>query len=287
MNTYNINMETGRIELNNLDKHTYSLLSQEMKKKIQSAFVFSRYSQCWVSRSTKNHFTAKRTAFILGFEKGIEVGIKLSYEKQLEIKKEKALKRANKYINISKKLVEKSNESMNEIISKKGDTAYFTQPNINSSSGRSFSRQREKAFNKFKRGLQEYKQSKYFEKKAEISSLTASQSELNDKGYLQNRIDENEKKLNYMKKHGEYDKNYYDEILDKYMFFIGKMEELGGVKYNNQNIKSGDSIKINGFWYKVLKVNPKTVKYTRDGLGFYQTKKYAFIQDMRKKEENN
>lgn len=283
--TYNINLETGRIELNNLDKNTYKLLSDESKKKIRQAFVFSRTAECWISRSTKNHFTAKRTAFILGFETGIEVGEKLSYQEQLEVKKQKALNRENKYNYKAEKLEIKSQNSMNEINSHSGDIAYFTQPNINSSAGRAFSRQREKAFNKYKRGIDEWSEAQEMKRKAVISSITASQSELDDKGYLQNRIDENEKSLNYMKKHGNYDNSYYDEVLDKYMFFIGRMEELGGVEYNNKNINTGDAVKIKGSWYKVLKSNPKTVKYTRNGLGFYSTKKYAFIQDMRTKEE--
>ena len=55
------NQETQKIELH-FEKSEYMAMSEEQKKDLKSAFLWSRYAGAWVSRSTSNHYWALRIA---------------------------------------------------------------------------------------------------------------------------------------------------------------------------------------------------------------------------------
>lgn len=71
--SYLFNKETQKIELH-FSKEEYQSLSEELKRQLKSAYLFSGKAQAWVSRSTNNHYNAIKVAEKLDLQR----------EKQLE-----------------------------------------------------------------------------------------------------------------------------------------------------------------------------------------------------------
>jgi hypothetical protein len=148
MNNYIFNLETTKIELH-FEKSEYDALTDEQKREIKRAFLWSNYGKCWVSRAKEPHlWRAKEVAAKLGFTEEQREGERLTYEEQLRRQADRAEERA-----------ERLQKPINDM---HGDIAFFTQPNINSSSGRAFTRQRERMFNQYHKGFEEYRKSEYF-----------------------------------------------------------------------------------------------------------------------------
>lgn len=312
------NLETGHIELH-FEKSEYQALSAEQKKEIKGAYLWSRYASAWVSRSTKNHYSALRVAEKLGFTAEEKQGERLSFAEEMEIKAAKAEHRADRYEYKAGKAEQTAERLQSGINSMHGDNSFFTQPNINTSAGRAFTRRRERMFARFDSGMEEYRKSEYYKDRAETARQTASMSQLKDPVYLDNRIKEQNstiKKLqsnivNYENKlyrieQGEELKNYEGEILtaeqyqnwidetlskleyeiDKLAYFENALEEIGKTRklYSKEDIKPGYLIKVRGRWAKVEKANPKTVQgdYLEAHLkGCYCLYPYAEIQNMK------
>lgn len=75
-------------------------------------------------------------------------------EQLRERAQEVADEKANRLIERAAKRRQKAKEMEAPIERMRGDTAFFTQPNINSSSGRAFTRQRERMFDKYRKGIE-------------------------------------------------------------------------------------------------------------------------------------
>ena len=94
---YIFNLETTKIELH-FEKADYTALSEEQKREIKSAFLWSNKSKCWVSRAKEpNLYRAKQVAEKLGFTAEQREGERLSYGEQLERQAERAEARADRY----------------------------------------------------------------------------------------------------------------------------------------------------------------------------------------------
>lgn len=85
----------------------------------------------------------------------------------------------------------------------RGDVAFFTQPNINSSAGRAFSNRRNKMFAAWEKGFDEFKKSEYYAERAEAARHTAAGTKPTDKGFIDRRIKEAEKTIRAQKKNLE------------------------------------------------------------------------------------
>jgi hypothetical protein len=281
---YTLNLETSRIELTNLSKEEYQSLDVDMKKKITSNFLFSKYAGCWVSRGTKNHYSAIKVCNKLGFTECKESGNVLSYEEQLNIKAAKAenrIDRYNKYADNAEVKCEQLQKGFNE---HRGDISFMTQPNINSSGGRSFTNYRNRILNNYEKSFDEYRKSEYFKNKANIAQTTAKMEQLNNKVYLENRIDENKALLNKLNRQLEAGLNInerlLEETIDKLSFFSNKLEVLG-IEYSKYNVKKDDIVKLRNRFMKVVKANTKTFE-ADTGHGFNIKYKYSEIQDIKR-----
>ena len=169
MSSYIMNMETQKLELH-FDKSDYMGLSDDFKKEIKSNFLFSRKANAWVSRAKfPNLWRAEEVAKKLGLEDAGKVGQILSFAEQMEQKAERAEARAERYDYKSEKAQEKGNVLQKPINDMHGDIAFFTQPNINTSAGRAFTKQREKMFSAWERGFEEFKKSEYYAERAAIA----------------------------------------------------------------------------------------------------------------------
>ena len=288
------NLETGKIELH-FSKPEYLALSDELKKEIKRSYLFSHIANAWVSRSIHNHYSAIQTAKKLGFEGEETIGQKLSYEDQLERKAEKAEHRAERYDQYADNANNRGKNLQSELEHYRGDIAFLTQPIIAGHSGsQAFGKRREKIFNRYRKGFEEYRKSAYFQEKAETARQTADKTQLKDPIYLNNRIEECNKHIRKLEKNIVYyedilyKKNNNEEVphfyqdksleqiqdyleetmdkiewqMDKLAFMQNCMDEIGGNKYNKNNIKVGYIVKIER-WGKceIVSTGAKNIKF--------------------------
>lgn len=228
----------------------------------------------------------------MGFVDGGKVGKRLSYEEQLDRKKERAEQRAERFEQYAENAEKRAENLQAELKSLKGDIAFFTQPIIRGHAGsEAFARRREKIYNRYHKGFEEYRKSEYFKEKVITAQNTAEQTQLKNRVYLDSRIKESNstiKKLEgnivhyeqiiynkennlpvsafYEEKTIEQVQNWLDETLDKIEWEMDKLaflenylDEIGGIQYSRENIKEGYLVKVRGTWEKVLKANKTTV----------------------------
>lgn len=273
--TYIRNLETGKIQLEGMDKQEYLSLPKNQKDELKRFFTFSRYVGKWVSKSKNNTYMAETIAEKLGFTAGGEVGEMLSYEEQIQRKAEKAEHRAERFKQYSSNAANRGRELQKDREKYKGDISFWTQPIISGHSGsQSFAKYRQRIIDRYHKGFEEYRKSEYFAERAEQAQDTANMTKFQDPVYLNNRIEETQAAIRKLEKTitqiEQNDSEQKEQQLNKYLskleWHIDKLaylqnciDEVGGNQYNKENIKKGYLVKIRRTWYKVLKANPKTV----------------------------
>ena len=301
MGAYVKNLETQKIELH-FDKKDFLALTAEQKKELKSAYLWSNYSKAWVSRSKNSHYWAIQTAKKLGFTEEVITGERLSYEEQLQVKAEKAERRIERYETYSDNAQKRGEQLQKELDNYRGDIAFFTQPIIAGHAGSErFAKQRERIFDRYRKGFEEYRKSEYFKEKAITAQNTAEQKQLKNKVYLDNRIKETNADIRDLERHiiwaeqGIHDGKPYEKDLENYLgkmvwqidklsFLQNCLDELGGIEYNKDNIKPGYLVKIRGTWDKVLKANKTTVEtivIEGGAKGFILKHAYSEIQELK------
>ena len=309
MDSYYIhNRETGKLELH-FDKPEYDALTDEQRSEIKSAFLWGRRSGCWISRAKEpNLWRAKQVAKALGLEDGGAKGERLSFAEQQERKAERAEHRAERF-EIKADAEEKRGEALQAPINRvHGDIAFFTQPNINTTAGRAFTRQREKMWEAFRKGFEAFNKSDYYRQRAQAAQQTADRAELKDHAFLNRRIEECEASIRkfkrnidlcelYSKTSPEKAEGYAKEIdywterievtLDKLGYYQDAMDALGGVQYSRENVKPGYIVRIGRYKnhpMKVLSCGPKNFTgMAGDGLALKYP--YAEITEIVRAEE--
>ena len=289
-NYYIRNMETGKIELH-FDKDDYLALPDAMKAKIKSNFLFSRATGAWVSRCKfPNLYRPECVAKELGLEDAGKEGEALTFDKQIERKMEKAEHRAERMEFKAEEAHRKGMDLQKPINDMHGDIAFFTQPNISTTSGRAFTNRRNRMWDAWEHGFDEFKKSEYYSECAEKARRIADGNKQKDKAFCQRRIDEanasiralnrNIEKYEGYKKHienGEIPKDEYgfelkhltieriDAEVDRWYEImqneIGKsvyyhecIDNLGGIAFNKDNLKKGDLIQISRYDHCVVRV---------------------------------
>ena len=272
LKNYIFNLETTKIELH-FDKDEYDALTEEQKKILKSAFLFSSKSKAWISRAKEpNLFNPKQMAKKLGFIEELRVNDRLAFAEQVEKKAKKAEARADRYEVYAEK-AEARAEGMQSILDKRGDISFFTQPIIQGHSGSiAFGKQREKMMNRYIRGFEEYRKSEYFKSKADISRQIVDGLKLKDKSFLDRRIkecqknirayernlikeeermkeyeidpDANKSKINELIEWFEGALEYLEVMQDKEAFYLNLLDDLGGLQFNKDNVKIGDRVLV-------------------------------------------
>lgn len=317
---YIYNLETGKIELH-FDKADYDNLSDESKKELKSNFLWSRRANAWVSRAkVPNLYYAKMVAEKLGFTGEERVGERLSFADQMERKTERAEKRAERYEQYADNAEKRGAELQRDFNERRGDIAFFTQPIIAGHSGsESFGKRRQRIFERYDKGSEEYRKSDYFREKAATAMRTAENACLKDTSYLYNRIKEckasikkirnNIERYELIKAALESPKDYpnvyigsytlekvdsylddalelFEATADKQGYYENCLEEIGGFKYSKDNIKSGYIVKIKRYGlFKVLKANPTTIVAKSLNRSSIIKFNYADITEIVSKEE--
>lgn len=315
---YIINRETEKLELH-FDKSEYQAFSDDQKSTIKSNFLFSRYGGCWVSRAKiPNLWRAEQVAKSLGAENQGKTGELLSFEEKMERKAARAEERAERMDARADAAEQRGEQLQKPINARRGDIAFFTQPNINTSAGRAFTRQRERMFAAFDRGFEEFKKSEYYAQRAEIARRTANLENSKDKAFCDRRVKDAQKNIKAIQKNldhyhamlecdgmGEQQKRFdgtpieraeierwiedaeerLESEISRLCYYQSCIDEQGGVQFSKENIKPGYVVKIKHYNdCTVLRTGPKNFTY-RTPNGFDLTAAYAEILEIVKAEE--
>lgn len=316
MSEYIKNMETGKIELH-FEKEDYLALPEDSKREIKSNFLFSRKSGAWVSRAKfPNLYRAESVAKKLGLTDGGKVGEQLTFAEQMECKAQKAERRAERYDYKADKAIERGKQLQKPIDDMHGDISFFTQPNINTASGRAFTRRRERMFSAWEQGFEEFKKSDYYAERAEVARQTAEQTKPTDKAFIDRRIKDAEKTIRAQKRNIESYNKKLEEIetgkafticgeplkketvmewienaemiienaISKSVYYHECLEEVGGVAFSKDNIKVGYIVEIDRWGKcKITSVGKVNVKYeilTGGASGLGGKASYAEIKNI-------
>ena len=322
MNNYVFNLETTKIELH-FEKSEYDALSDDDRRLLKGAFLWSRMGACWVSRAKEpNLWRAKEVAKKLGFTKEQREGERLTYSEQLERQAEHAEARADRYDEYANNASKRGTQMQSVFDGVRGDISFFTQPNIDTSLGRAFTNQRNRMYERYNKGFEEYRKSDYFKDKAEMARGTASQAQYENPTYLVRRIKECKKRCKEIEKtlvqyeetlykleKGEELKNTSDELIpieriknsieylleqyevsmDKQAYLENRLDECGGFRFNKDNIKVGYIVLIKR-WGHVEIISTGTVNVgfkilTGGAVGSTHQTVYAEIDKVIKSEE--
>ncbi len=315
------NKETGKIELH-FEKSAYMALNEDQKKEIKSNFLFSRYSSAWVSRCKfPNLSHALRIAENLGLENAGKTGEKLSFEEQMEVKAARAENRANRFEYKAEQAEKKAEQLQAPINSMHGDIAFFTQPNINTSAGRAFTRKRDRMWASFEQGMEEFRKSEYYQNRAKTARESTKTPSID---FCQRRIDEAQASIRKLNKNIEEYNNYLDQIeqgkevtnkygwkvdisidsinsnierweemledaVSKVAYYDSLIQSQGGIHFSKDNIKPGYIVKLRSSWkgaVLVVSTGPKNIKYKDiDGSGFELSANYSEIEKILKVQE--
>lgn len=214
----------------------------------------------------------------LGLEDGGKAGERLSFKEQMEQKAERAKERAEQYEQKSEMADQKRKVLQKPIEDMHGDDAFFTQPRVNSSAGRAFTNRRNQMIAAWDRGLEEFKKSEYYAKRAETARQTAKGTRPTDKGFLDRRIKEAEKTIKAQKKNLEGYREKLEKIgqgavfkayngnvvtaetvlgwiedaeliienaISKFIYYHECLAEVGGIEFCQENIKVGYTVELN------------------------------------------
>lgn len=313
------NLETGKLELH-FDKADYDDLTDDQKREIKGAFLWGRRSGCWISRcKAPNLWSAEKIAKALGLADGGATGERLSFAEQQERKAEKAERRAERFECKADAAATRGEQLQKPISDMHGDVAFFTQPNINSSAGRAFTRRRERMFAACEAGFREFNKAAYYRERAAIAHTTATQKDLQDKGFIGRRIAECETALRKLKKNVERYEGFKQQIeqgttvqrlngdqlslytvndwiastldrmeaqLDKLGYYQDAVDALGGVEFSQENVKPGYIVEVKHFGAcRVVSTGPKNITYQLGVDGVVLTAAYAEIGGIVKAEE--
>lgn len=315
---YIINRETDKLELH-FSKEEYQAMPDETKSTIRSNFLFSRRGGCWVSRAKRPHLSyVERIAKDLGAEYQGKTGEELTFEEKMERQADRAAARAERMDARADAAEQRGEQLQKPINARRGDIAFFTQPNINTSSGRAFTRQREKMFAAFDRGMDEFKKSEYYAQRAEVARRTANLENSKDKAFCDRRVKDAQKNIKATQKNldhyhamlecdgmGEQQKRFdgtpieraeierwiedaeerLESEISRLCYYQSCIDEQGGVQFSKENIKPGYVVKIKHYNdCTVLRTGPKNIIY-RTPNGFDLTAAYAEILEIVKAEE--
>jgi hypothetical protein len=322
--TYIFNRETGKIELH-FDKAEYQALPEADKKLIKSNFLFSRYSSAWVSRTKEpNLYRAKQVAAKLGFTQEQRTGERLSFAEQVERQVDRAKARADRFNGYAQNADRRAEGLQKEFNSYRGDIAFFTQPIIAGHSGsQAFARRRQRIYDRYDKGFEEYRKSAYFRDRAATAQEIADMRKFKNPVYLDNRIKECKANIRKMEKnivhyeeilfslenHTEDKPSTYFDLytieqvngwlenqlerieaeIDKQGYMENCLEEIGGNQFSQENIKPGYIVKMRRWGRcEIITAGPVNVTFKiLDGgaAGGCLTEAYAAIAEITTKKD--
>ncbi|MEN7547829.1 hypothetical protein AAG747_07910 [Rapidithrix thailandica] len=269
------------------DYGEYKALPEELKKELKRYFVWGRKRKAWVSKGDHRNFSVITMVSKLDLPLK-EKQARKSFAEQEEGKAAKAEYRAGKYATRAEKAEERSEQLRAEFNRLRKDWSWLTQPNVNSSGGRAFTRSRNRVMDRYDKGLEEYRKSEQYRAMAQSAATSATQPKLSDPNFLQRRIKEAQKRLRQQEKmiensqerleqaESEEEKAFsleslertledYKETQEKLAYYTARLNELkaGGAQvFDRESLQGALYIKSRRAWYKVVRVNKSTVTHS-------------------------
>lgn len=205
---YKLNSD-NKVELHFESAQTYKDLPEEIKTNIKRGFVWGRQRKAWVSRSKGGHIPYSMQSYKIAYKGADDLSSFEDIEERKVTRLENKAERYSEYSENAKKRAEGMQSEFNKL---RKDWSWITQPNVNTSGGRSFSRQRDKVTARYEKGMQEHMKSDSMAEYANDLSIRATQTELKNEYYLDNRLKEN---MKIVKNFPEFEEYYNDKIKDK------------------------------------------------------------------------
>ena len=201
MNYYQLNNETGKIELH-FAYEDYKALSNEDKSKIKSAFLFSRFASAWVSRcKAPNLYRPEQIAKELKLENKGAQGEKLSFAEQVERTQVKAEHRAERMEHRAEK-AEQESDMFYKKSNQHADFLSLGEPiKVGHHSERRHRKIIEQAHNNMGKSVDASKKAEYYTDRAETAKITAEGAQYSNPRYLGRRIKEHETTLRKLNKY--------------------------------------------------------------------------------------
>jgi len=234
----------NKIELHLNGKEGYTSLPDDVKTNIKRAFIWGRQRGAWVSRAKDCGIPYQMRGYKIEFKEAQE---RKEYSDAREQKIERAENKADRYDNYAASREKEAISLQSEFNNLRKDWSWLTQPNVNTSRGRAFSRQREKVYDRYDRGMKSLQKAAEHSERAAALRASASESELKSEPYLINRVKEGEKAVRMFEKFttryaemlenidAQSDEtkiwltarmNYYETAFEKLEFFQEALNEL-------------------------------------------------------------
>jgi hypothetical protein len=247
-NAYYILNSDNKVELHLSGLESYRSLSETAKTAVKRAFVWGRQRGAWVSRSKDSGIPYSMKHYGIPFHGEQE---RTTYEDARERRIEKAEHKAERHEEWAAARERNAVSLQSEFNKLRKDWAWLTQPNVNTSGGRSFTNSRNSVIARYDKGFEEMKAAQRHEERAAHFLKIASESELKSESYLINRVKENEKNVrefarfteNYSDRLETIDEqsddwkiwlkarmNFYQTCFEKLEFFISALRELTAQK---------------------------------------------------------
>lgn len=281
----------------------YKALDQNKKNEIKKYFLWGKGRQAWVSKGFYNTWGAQSVIKMLNLPLW-EKRARRSFADEVERKKDNAEYRSDRYEAKAQKAVTRAESLQSEFNRLRKDWSWITQPNINTSRGRSFTRARDRVYQKYERGFEELKKSDYFMDKAGISKNTAAMKKYEDLDFVARKIKETEKSIKakyaYIEQYNKALESASDErkekletyiedtirdldyLQTKHLFLSAKYEDLVEQKQSKGKFFTKERlqnekvtfIKEGRYWHKVIRLNATTVSHTEMENNVFNENKY-------------
>jgi hypothetical protein len=198
---YKLNAD-NKLELHLPGKTAYSELPETIKNEIKRGFIWGRQRGAWVSRSKGGHIPYSMYKYNIEYKGADEVNSFEDMQERKATRAENKAERFERYADNADKRAESLKSDFNRL---RKDWSWLTQPITPGAGGRAFANHKNKVMARYDNGMRESIKADNLREYAENLKVNASQSELNDVYYLQNRIKENTKIVkNWPKFEAEY-----------------------------------------------------------------------------------
>jgi hypothetical protein len=202
---YKLNAD-NKIELYFEGREAYSSLDDAVKSDIKRSFVWGRRRKAWVSRTKGVGIPYQMDKYNIPFEGADDLSKFSDTQERKYERLENKADRLESRANTKDKKAESLQAEFNRL---RGDWSWITQPNIASSSGRAFTRSRDKTFSRYEKGMEMSINADKMREAAESARGRASKAELSSESYLINRVKDGEKAV---KKFKEFETRYGEKL---------------------------------------------------------------------------
>ena len=246
----------GKAELH-FDYNDYKQLPAALKDDVKRFFNWSRKRSAWVSKGAWSSYTVQNLVIKkLGLKlKGKKE--RMSFEDQLDRKDRNQAYREGVYERRATQLEERAKALMAMRERYRGDNSFWTQPNVNTSGGRSFTKARERIIENYFKGLNMVeKAANYKEWASNLRAAGRNNEDFKNPGYVFEKLREAEKEFTRLM-------GIVPQSIDR-LLAAGDEESI--IKAEAQQDKLNNQAQKLAFFMELWDNFPETTKYDHDKL---------------------